>query len=179
VSTYKLVFVSSVSQSRLFARDGTGSQIKEQRLGHKWPTRLVLQVHLDKQVPTGAGLVGGSGNLATALWAANQLNGNIASEKDLQAWSAEVGSDCQFFFSQGAEHCTSRGEVNGYSHFSESDHLNILGFCRLGNTLFLLTMCVLSRWWVILHHLFPWTLQWCLLNQKRSAQLLKFTRYLC
>ncbi len=120
-----MVFVSSVSQSRLFARDGTGSQIKEQRLGHKWLTRLLLQVHLDKQVPTGAGLGGGSGNAATALWAANQMNGNIASEKELQAWSAEIGSDCPFFFSQGAAYCTSRGEVNGYSHFSESNHLSI------------------------------------------------------
>ncbi|KAH9572699.1 hypothetical protein CY35_02G165600 [Sphagnum magellanicum] len=68
-------------------------------------------VHLDKQVPTGAGLGGGSGNAATALWAANQMNGNIASGKELQAWSAEIGSDCPFFFSQGAAYCTSREEV--------------------------------------------------------------------
>jgi 4-diphosphocytidyl-2C-methyl-D-erythritol kinase len=124
----QMVFISPVSQSRLFARDETASEIKEQRLGHKWLTRLLLQVHLDKQVPTGAGLGGGSGNAATALWAANQMNGNIASEKELQAWSAEIGSDCPFFFSQGAAYCTSRGEVNGYSHFSESNHLSILSF---------------------------------------------------
>ncbi|KAL5227112.1 hypothetical protein ABZP36_015377 [Zizania latifolia] len=68
-------------------------------------------IHLDKKVPTGAGLGGGSSNAATALWAANQFSGCIASEKDLQEWSGEIGSDIPFFFSQGAAYCTGRGEI--------------------------------------------------------------------
>ncbi|GAB4855937.1 hypothetical protein Ancab_024577 [Ancistrocladus abbreviatus] len=68
-------------------------------------------IHLDKKVPTGAGLGGGSSNAATALWAANQFNGGLVSEKDLQGWSSEIGSDVPFFFSSGAAYCTSRGEV--------------------------------------------------------------------
>ncbi|KAM7275395.1 hypothetical protein ACFE04_017261 [Oxalis oulophora] len=68
-------------------------------------------IHLDKRVPTGAGLGGGSSNAATALWAANQFNGCIATEKELQEWSSEIGSDIPFFFSHGAAYCTGRGEV--------------------------------------------------------------------
>ncbi|MBA0578872.1 hypothetical protein Gorai_021143 [Gossypium raimondii] len=68
-------------------------------------------VHLDKKVPTGAGLGGGSSNAATALWAANQFNGSVATEKELQQWSSEIGSDIPFFFSHGAAYCTGRGEV--------------------------------------------------------------------
>ncbi|ONI14216.1 hypothetical protein PRUPE_4G269400 [Prunus persica] len=68
-------------------------------------------IHLDKKVPTGAGLGGGSSNAATALWAANQFNGFLATEKELQEWSSEIGSDVPFFFSQGAAYCTGRGEV--------------------------------------------------------------------
>ncbi|XVF19417.1 hypothetical protein REPUB_Repub11eG0108600 [Reevesia pubescens] len=68
-------------------------------------------VHLDKKVPTGAGLGGGSSNAATALWAANQFNGCVATEKELQEWSSEIGSDIPFFFSHGAAYCTGRGEV--------------------------------------------------------------------
>ncbi|CAA7018389.1 unnamed protein product [Microthlaspi erraticum] len=68
-------------------------------------------IHLDKKVPTGAGLGGGSGNAATALWAANQFNGGVASEKELQDWSSEIGSDIPFFFSHGAAYCTGRGEI--------------------------------------------------------------------
>lgn len=69
------------------------------------------QIHLDKWVPTGAGLGGGSSNAATALWAANQFNGGAATEKELQEWSSEIGSDIPFFFSHGAAYCTGRGEV--------------------------------------------------------------------
>ncbi|KAL8544978.1 hypothetical protein ACS0TY_005259 [Phlomoides rotata] len=68
-------------------------------------------VHLDKKVPTGAGLGGGSSNAATALWAANQFSGCVATEKELQEWSGEIGSDIPFFFSHGAAYCTGRGEV--------------------------------------------------------------------
>ncbi|KAL6518707.1 hypothetical protein OROHE_017757 [Orobanche hederae] len=68
-------------------------------------------VHLDKKVPTGAGLGGGSSNAATALWAANQFSGFVATEKELQEWSSEIGSDIPFFFSHGAAYCTGRGEV--------------------------------------------------------------------
>lgn len=76
------------------------------------------QIHLDKKVPTGAGLGGGSSNAATALWAANQFSGCLASEKDLQEWSSEIGSDVPFFFSEGAAYCTGRGEVclHNYMH---------------------------------------------------------------
>ncbi|CAL9059685.1 4-diphosphocytidyl-2-C-methyl-D-erythritol kinase, chloroplastic-like [Musa acuminata AAA Group] len=68
-------------------------------------------IHLDKKVPTGAGLGGGSSNAATALWAANQFSGCPATEKELQEWSGEIGSDVPFFFSHGAAYCTGRGEV--------------------------------------------------------------------
>lgn len=70
-----------------------------------------FEIQLDKKVPTGAGLGGGSGNAATALWAANQFNNCLASVKELQEWAAEIGSDISFFFSHGAAYCTGRGEV--------------------------------------------------------------------
>jgi 4-diphosphocytidyl-2-C-methyl-D-erythritol kinase len=57
---------------------------------------------------TGAGLGGGSGNAATALWAANQLTDQPASNAQLLAWSGEIGSDISVFFSQGAAYCTGR-----------------------------------------------------------------------
>ncbi|MCO5580050.1 hypothetical protein L7F22_033916 [Adiantum nelumboides] len=77
----------------------------------KTGSNIYFWIHLDKQVPTGAGLGGGSGNAATALWAANQLSGNLVEEKQLQEWSGEIGSDIPFFFSKGAAYCTGRGEI--------------------------------------------------------------------
>ncbi|KAK9834499.1 hypothetical protein WJX74_003040 [Apatococcus lobatus] len=68
-------------------------------------------VDLQKQIPHGAGLGGGSGNAATALWAANQLTGCPAKEWQLLKWAGEIGSDISVFFSEGAAFCTGRGEI--------------------------------------------------------------------
>jgi len=68
-------------------------------------------VELKKNVPHGAGLGGGSGNAATAMWAANELCGKPASEADLLLWSGDIGSDISVFFSTGAAYCTGRGEI--------------------------------------------------------------------
>uniref|UniRef100_A0A224XFU7 4-(cytidine 5'-diphospho)-2-C-methyl-D-erythritol kinase n=1 Tax=Hypericum kalmianum TaxID=473045 RepID=A0A224XFU7_9ROSI len=77
----------------------------------KTGTDKFFWINLDKKVPTGAGLGGGSSNAATALWAANQFSGSLATEKELQEWSGEIGSDIPFFFSHGAAYCTGRGEI--------------------------------------------------------------------
>ena len=80
---------------------------------------------LRKRVPAGAGLGGGSGNAATALFAANVLAGNPASESDLQTWSADIGSDCPVYFGKGASYVTGRGEFvdDVESPFTDDDSL--------------------------------------------------------
>ena len=68
-------------------------------------------VDLQKRVPHGAGMGGGSGNAATSMWAANELCGRPATTAQLLEWSGEIGSDISVFFSSGAAYCTGRGEV--------------------------------------------------------------------
>lgn len=70
-----------------------------------------FKIHLEKRVPHGAGMGGGSGNAATMLWAANSLCGEPASNQELLEWSGDIGSDISVFFSQGAAYCTGRGEI--------------------------------------------------------------------
>ena len=81
-----------------------------------------FDIDLQKTVPHGAGLGGGSANAATTLWAANEICGNVAlrqhrnrvtplvlqvaSNQDLLDWSGEIGSDISVFFSEGAAYCT-------------------------------------------------------------------------
>lgn len=78
---------------------------------HKVGLDQYFGVKLEKVVPHGAGMGGGSGNAATTLWAANELCGNPASTEDLLKWSADIGSDISFFLSEGAAYCTGRGEI--------------------------------------------------------------------
>ena len=70
-----------------------------------------IHCRLHKGGPAEAGLGGGSGDCATALFAANRLAGFKASEQELIEWSAELGSDISFFFSRGSAYCTGRGEI--------------------------------------------------------------------
>lgn len=70
-----------------------------------------LKIHLEKRIPMQAGLGGGSSNAATILWACNQLAKSHIPLQVLQEWSAEIGSDVPFFFSQGTAYCTGKGEV--------------------------------------------------------------------
>lgn len=69
-----------------------------------------VEIHLDKKIPTQAGLGGGSSNAATTLWALNALHHFPYSDEELCRWSSEIGSDIPFFFSLGSAYCTGRGE---------------------------------------------------------------------
>lgn len=84
------------------------------KTGRSFPVALRLQ----KRIPLQAGLGGGSSNAATTLKGLNLLCGSPYTEKELQAWSAELGSDVPFFFSSGAAYCTGRGErVRDLPHY--------------------------------------------------------------
>lgn len=67
--------------------------------------------HLEKRIPMGAGLGGGSGNAAVALKGMNSLLGEPLSLKDLQAIAADLGSDCPFFIEQKPAIMRGRGEI--------------------------------------------------------------------
>ncbi|MBF5058578.1 4-(cytidine 5'-diphospho)-2-C-methyl-D-erythritol kinase [Candidatus Neptunochlamydia vexilliferae] len=69
-----------------------------------------IAIHLEKKVPIEGGLGGGSSNIATTLWALNQLSGLHIDEGTLSSWAGELSSDAPFFFSWGTANVTGRGE---------------------------------------------------------------------
>lgn len=69
-----------------------------------------VAIHLEKRIPSQAGLGGGSSNAATTLWALNELSGRPADLEELIEMGAKIGSDVPFFFSLGTAYCTGRGE---------------------------------------------------------------------
>lgn len=70
-----------------------------------------VKIVLCKKIPSEAGLGGGSGNAATALYGLNALFGAGRQEAELAQWGASLGSDVPFFFSSGRAFCTGRGEA--------------------------------------------------------------------
>ncbi len=65
---------------------------------------------LQKRIPSGAGLGGGSSDAAAALRALNRLAGGVLAEEALAAVAATVGSDCPLFLRPGPVVMRGRGE---------------------------------------------------------------------
>lgn len=76
----------------------------------RFPFSHGLQILLDKKLPVGAGLGGGSSDAAGVLTGLNRLLGNRASLEELRAMAAAVGSDCSFFLDPVPSVVRGRGE---------------------------------------------------------------------
>lgn len=68
-------------------------------------------IHLEKRIPHGAGLGGGSSNAATVLDALNRLTGLPLAPEQLHELAAGLGSDVPFFLHRRTCDATGRGEV--------------------------------------------------------------------
>ena len=70
-----------------------------------------VAITLDKRVPFGAGLGGGSSDATAVIVAMNEIFSLNLAEDELIARAAEIGSDTAFFVRNTAQLCTGRGEV--------------------------------------------------------------------
>jgi len=72
---------------------------------------VAVQVALDKRIPAGGGLGGGSSDAAAVLIGLNQLLGDPCTPDALHELAASLGSDVPFFLYGGCALCTGRGEI--------------------------------------------------------------------
>jgi 4-diphosphocytidyl-2-C-methyl-D-erythritol kinase len=70
-----------------------------------------VSIHLDKRVPVGAGLGGGSSDAAAVLLALREMTGLKIADAKLSELAARLGSDIPFFIYQSAAVCKGRGEI--------------------------------------------------------------------
>jgi len=70
-----------------------------------------VRIHLEKAIPHGAGLGGGSSDAATALSGLNAAFGSPLVPKAIHALASEIGSDVPFFLARSAAVCRGRGEL--------------------------------------------------------------------
>src|SRR5207244_11432571 len=70
-----------------------------------------VTIKLQKQIPHGAGLGGGSSDAATTLRALNELFEMKLSREELVTLGATIGSDVSLFLLESAALCTGRGEL--------------------------------------------------------------------
>ncbi len=70
-----------------------------------------VRIHLQKAVPVGAGLGGGSSDAAAVLLALRQLTKTDCPDAKLAELAARLGSDIPFFIYQTPAICKGRGEI--------------------------------------------------------------------
>lgn len=81
--------------------------------------RSSWRIHLEKKIPAGAGLGGGSSNAATVLKACNELTGTPLTREQLIQIGAQIGSDVPcFLLDTPAADGSGRGEQVAPAEFS-------------------------------------------------------------
>jgi 4-diphosphocytidyl-2-C-methyl-D-erythritol kinase len=70
-----------------------------------------VRIHLEKAVPVGAGLGGGSSDAAAVLLALRELTGMSCADAKLAELAAQLGSDIPFFIYRTPAVCRGRGEL--------------------------------------------------------------------
>ena len=69
------------------------------------------QITLEKRIPPGAGLGGGSSDAAAVLRTLNKLKETGLTKGELEEMAGQLGSDVPFFLREGACWCRGRGEI--------------------------------------------------------------------
>ena len=73
-----------------------------------------VHIHIEKVVPVGAGLGGGSADAAAVLRELPEFWGTTASEETLRTCALQLGSDVPYFLSTGSAVAHGRGEILEY-----------------------------------------------------------------
>ena len=87
---------------------------------------LGANIFLNKNIPIGAGLAGGSSNAAATLIGLNKLWSLNLDKTTLRRFALELGSDVPFFLEGGSQYCFGRGEILEKYRFNLSFFIIIL-----------------------------------------------------
>ena len=92
-----------------------------------YPNRnLGANIFLNKNIPIGAGLAGGSSNAAATLIGLNKLWALNLDQSTLAKFALKLGSDVPFFLEGGSQYCFGRGEILEKYRFDSRFFLIIL-----------------------------------------------------
>ena len=81
-----------------------------------------VRIHLEKRIPTGAGLGGGSADAAFTLTMLKKLFKLPLTSEQLKEYAAQLGSDVPFFIENKPVYATGRGEIMSPLPFFLTDH---------------------------------------------------------
>jgi 4-diphosphocytidyl-2-C-methyl-D-erythritol kinase len=118
IELHDLLYLSRIEEGIQLQCNHPRLPLNEQNLAFK-AARLIkektrfsggVKIYVDKKIPLGGGLGGGSSNAACVIKGLNQLWGLGLTLEEMQNLGAEIGSDVPFFISGGTALATGRGE---------------------------------------------------------------------
>ena len=80
-------------------------------LHNDFPNLDPVSIHLHKQIPTQAGLGGGSADASFTLRSLNSIFKLGLSSEDLRSYAARLGSDCSFFIDSNPSIGSGKGDI--------------------------------------------------------------------
>jgi len=93
----------------------TGGPAPRDETNLAWRAAVALgvgaKIQIEKRIPAGGGLGGGSSDAAATLLALDELHGLELSALELHEIATSLGADVPFFLQGGTARCTGRGEV--------------------------------------------------------------------
>lgn len=119
VSLHDIVTVSAEGESTVISCDKPFIPCDERNIAFKaaeaffkeYGSRFGIKIHIEKHIPSEAGLGGGSSDGAAVLAALNILSGKPFTEEKLIDIGAHVGADIPFCLKGGTQLCTGIGEI--------------------------------------------------------------------
>jgi 4-diphosphocytidyl-2-C-methyl-D-erythritol kinase len=105
INLYDELHLSPIDSGVFLSINRKDLDVREKNLIHKAATRLLeylsfprgVKIHLNKRIPMGAGLGGGSSDAAATLKGLIKLYELSVSEKDIHSIASSIGADVPFF----------------------------------------------------------------------------------
>ena len=99
-------------------------------LQDRFPELPAVEMHLEKQIPFGAGLGGGSSDGAHALLMLREMFGLDVTDNELEAIAARMGADCAFFC-----RCGNQLNTSNNNHKMQAQYCEGMGYELVPHTL--------------------------------------------
>ncbi len=114
-----LVYIATIGEEIIVSSNSDDIPHNESNLAYKaahllcerFAIKLGLQIYIDKKIPVGAGLAGGSANAAAVLQGINKLCDLQLSNEELLELGLQLGSDVPFCLLGGTALARGRGEI--------------------------------------------------------------------
>lgn len=113
VSTNERGYFYASSNFRFIPSDEKNLAVKAAKVffEHAGMPHMGAEINIEKNIPAGAGMGGGSSDAAAVLRALNRITGKGFTAAELEEMSCEIGSDVAFCVRGGTQLAKGRGEI--------------------------------------------------------------------